>query len=263
MSRSGLVTLLTDFGPGSVYVGQMHGVIHRLSPGARIVDLAHDCPPGVVAAASYILMRSYVHYPKGTVHVAVVDPGVGSSRAILAARADDHTFIAPDNGLLGGVLAGAETSEIRRVENKDLMNDPVSKTFHGRDIFAPVAARLAMGTPLTEVGPEAEAEIARPGPEIDGDGVTGTVLIVDRFGNLITDIPRPALQAIGEPSRIRVRVGAAFIDGMAQTFSDVPKGVALTYVGSGDHLEVAVNGGRASDLLGIKVGDPIRAEKRL
>lgn len=262
MSRSGLVTLLTDFGPGSVYVGQMHGVILSAAPGVRVVDLAHDCPPGGVAAASYILLRSFAHYPKGTVHVAVVDPGVGSSRAILAARAHGHTFLAPDNGLLGSVLETAEDPEVRRVENKTMMSDPVSKTFHGRDVFAPVAARLAQGAALAEVGPETESEIARPGPEMDEHGVVGQVLIIDRFGNLITDIPRSALQALGDPSRIRVRVGAAFIDGVAQTFSDVARGVALTYVGSGDHLEVAVNGGRACDLLGMQVGDPIRAEKR-
>lgn len=262
MTRSGIVTLLTDFGPGSVYVGQMHGVIMSTAPGAHAVDLAHDCPPGGVSAGSYMLMRSFQHFPRGTVHVAVVDPGVGSARAVIAARAHGHLFVAPDNGLLGNVLASADEVEIRRVENKALMNDPVSKTFHGRDVFAPVAARLAVGTPLSEVGPVADAEIARPGPEVDDSGIEGTVLIIDRFGNLITDIPRATLQAIGDPSRIRVRVGAAFIDGVAQTFSDVAKGVALTYVGSGEHLEVAVNGGRASDLLGMSVGDPIRAEKR-
>lgn len=262
MKRSGLVTLLTDFGPGSVYVGQLHGTLLRLAPDLRVVDMAHDCPPGEVAAAGYVLLRSFRHFPEGTVHVAVIDPGVGSGRAILAVRAHGHFFLAPDNGLLGGVLVDAPDCEVRRVVNRELMAAVVSRTFHGRDIFAPVAARLATGTRLAEVGPVAEAEAARPGPEIDGDAIRGRVLLVDRFGNLITNIPREALDGLEAGAALRIRVGDAFIHGLAQTFTDVSRDDALAYVGSGDHLEIAVNGGRAGDVLGLGVGDPVRVERR-
>ena len=261
MSAAGVVTLLTDFGPGSVYVGQMHGTLLRRAPDVRVVDLAHDCPAGGVAAAAYILRRSVRHFPAGSVHVAVVDPGVGSERAILAARAGDHTFLAPDNGLLGGILAETEDPEVRRVENRDLMNEVVSRTFHGRDIFAPVAAHLASGGALADVGPECPWEVARPGPELEDGAVEGQVLLVDRFGNLITDIDRGMVEALGAADAVRVRAGATFIQGLVRTFSEVPRGVALTYIGSGDHLELAINAGRASDVLRLGPGDVIRVER--
>jgi S-adenosylmethionine hydrolase len=261
MKRSGIVSLLTDFGPGSVYVGQMHAVFATRAPTVRVVDLAHDCPPGGIEAAGYVLNRSFRHFPHGTVHVVVVDPGVGSARGILAAAASGHLFLAPDNGVLGRALQEADEVEVRRVQNRLLMNETISRTFHGRDVFAPVAAQLATGLPLAEVGPEAVAQIPEPGFALEGDRIEGRVLIADRFGNLITNVPRGAVRALGDPSRIRVRVGAAFLDRLHQTFSDVPEGVALSYIGSGDHLEVAVNGGRADELLGIGVGDPIRVER--
>jgi hypothetical protein len=257
---AGVVTLLTDFGPGSVYVGQMHAVLLRTAPAVRVVDLAHDCPFAGIESAAYVLQRSYPHFPPGTVHVVVVDPGVGSGRAILAVRAAGHVFLAPDNGVLAPILLRGKDLEVRHVENRALMNEKISSTFHGRDIFAPVAARLASGTALAEVGPAGRAAVQRFGP-VEGERVAeGKVLLVDRFGNLITNVPRAVLDRLGGPLKVRVRIGAAFINGLVETFSDVPKGLALAYVGSGEHLEIAVNGGRASDLLGLGVGAAIRVE---
>lgn len=262
MTAGGVVSLLTDFGPGSVYVGQMHAVLRRRAPDARVVDLAHDCPPGVVAAAGYVLQRSWRHFPDDTVHVAVVDPGVGSGRALLAARAHGQRFIAPDNGLLGAVLAEDPDAEVRRIENRALMGDTISNTFHGRDVMAPVAAHLAAGGDFEAVGPEASPSVALPAAVREGNVIEGRVLIVDRFGNCITDVPRSLLADFAAPEEIRVRVGAAFIEGLAQTFSDVAAGVALIYLGSGEHLEIAVNGARAADVLRLEVGSPIRVERR-
>ncbi len=262
MTASGLVSLLTDFGPGSAYVGQLHGTLLRHAPGVQIVDLAHDCPPGAVAAGAYILERSHPHFPVGAVHMVVVDPGVGSARKIIAVRAHGHMFIAPDNGLLGGLIQSDPEAKVRCVENPTLRNETVSRTFHGRDLFAPAAAFLASGGAFREVGPETTAEGPRPGPELGADSIKGRVLLVDRFGNLITDVPRTMVQALGDPSRIRVRVGPSFIDALVQTFSDVARGVALIYIGSGDHLEIAVNGDRASDLMGLDVGDTVMVERR-
>ncbi len=257
MSPGRLVTLLTDFGPGSVYVGQMHGVLRTHAADLQIVDLAHDCPPGGIAAAGYLLAQSFGHFPPGTVHVAVVDPGVGSERKILAARAHDYTFLAPDNGLLGAVLTDAAEPEVRSVENESLMADLVAPTFHGRDVFAPVAAFLASGGALSTVGPRVAPLDARWGPAVHDGGITGTVLLVDPFGNLVTDVPQALLQALGPPEQIVACVGGASIAGLERTFSDVALGASLIYVGSGDHLEVAVNGGRASEVLGLGVGDPV------
>jgi S-adenosylmethionine hydrolase len=261
-TRSGLVSLLTDFGPGSVYVGQMHATILRIAPALRVVDLAHDCPFGNTEAAAYILRRSHFHFPPGTVHVVVVDPGVGSQRAILVAAAADHLFVAPDTGVLGPILSLDANAKVRRIENRALMNESVSSTFHGRDILAPAGARLGAGASPEDFGPAATPRPAPTGPTREGGAVIGTVLLVDRFGNLITNIPASAIDDLGGAPHVRLRIGAAFIDTIATTFSDVAKGVALVYVGSGDHIEVAVNEGRAADALRIGVGDRIRLERR-
>ena len=261
MSQAGLVALLTDFGPGSVYVGQMHATLLRRAPGVRVLDLAHDCPAGGIAAAAYLLERSVPHVPDGTIFVAVVDPGVGSARPILAAHAGGHVFLAPDNGLLGGILAQHPEAEVRRVENLALRNEVVSSTFHGRDVFAPAAAHLAAGGARSLLGPRSDWEVARPGPEPDETGIAGRILLVDHFGNLITDIDRSLLETLGDPRRLRVRAGSTFIQGLVETFSEVPRGVALNYIGSGEHLEIAVNAGRACDSLRLGPGDAIRVER--
>jgi S-adenosylmethionine hydrolase len=260
--RSGVVSLLTDFGPGSVYVGQMHGTILRLAPQARVVDLAHDCPFGNTESAAYILRRSYPHFPPGTVHVVVVDPGVGSNRAVLVASASEHLFVAPDTGVLGPVLALDGQAKVRRIENRSLMNAQISTTFHGRDILAPAAARLATGAAVEDFGSAITPKRSPPGPTREGSAIVGSVLLVDRFGNLITNVPGSALDELGGAGAVRLRLGAAFIDTVATTFSDVPKGAALVYIGSGDHIEIAVNEGRASDALRLRVGDRVRLERR-
>lgn len=262
MSRTGatlLVSLLTDFGPGSVYVGQMHAVLRRRLPDVRIVDLAHDCPPGGIEAAAYVLKRSYGHFPSGSVHVVVVDPGVGTSRAVLAAKAHGHYFVGPDNGVLWDEIVGGE---VRRVENRDWMAEEISNTFHGRDVMAPVAACLAEGRPLAEVGPGIEPLPVPGGPIAGRNAVEGRVLMIDRYGNCITNVPRHLVEKLAdEGGEVRVRIGSAFIDGLVRTFADVAEGRALAYIGSGDHLEIAVNGGRATDLLHLGVADPVRVER--
>lgn len=263
MSAPPVISLLTDFGPGSVYVGQMHGTLLRRSNGSvRVVDLFHRCPFAHTEAAAYVLRRSYRHFPAGTVHVAVVDPGVGSERDILAAERDGHFFLAPDNGLLADVFVDAPPARVHRVTNRDLMNDTVSHTFHGRDIFAPVAVHLATGGAIEDTGPAVALAAGTTQPAIEDGHIEGRILIVDHFGNLITNIPRELALELGDPATLRVRIGAAFIDRMVETFSDVERGIALTYFGSGNHLEIAVNGGRASDVLGLGVGSSVGVERR-
>jgi S-adenosylmethionine hydrolase len=237
----------------------MHAVLARLAPEARVVDLAHDCPAGNVEAAAHLLRGSWSLFPDGTIHVTVVDPGVGTSRAVLAARAHGHAFIAPDNGTLGGLVEGGE---VRQVVHRDVMAREVAPTFHGRDVMAPVAARLALGMPLAHVGPHAVPIRLPTGLSRDPGGITGRVMFADSFGNLVTNLSREVVGELGRPAdEVRVRLGDAFLDGLVRTFADVAPGRALAYFGSGGHLELAVNNGRAIDLLGLAPGDPVRVER--
>jgi S-adenosylmethionine hydrolase len=254
------VALLTDFGPGSYYVGQMHAVLARLAPRARVLDLAHDCPAGRVEVGAYLLGRTWPHCPPGTVHVVVVDPGVGGERALLAVRAGGQVFLGPDNGVLGPALGQAE--EVRRIANERLFPGSVSATFHGRDVLAPVAARLVAGTPFAEVGPIAVAAGPPPGARLVDGGVEGSVLFEDRFGNLVTNVPGSLFE--GWPAdgaqEVRVLIGAATLAGLRRTYADVGAGELLAYVGSGEHLEVAVRGGSAAAVLGVGAGARVRVE---
>lgn len=252
------ISLLTDFGPGSVYVGEMHAVLRRLAPDAGIVDLAHDIPVGGVEAAAYVLGRSWRHGPEGTVHVVVVDPGVGTSRAILAARAGGHLFVGPDNGVLADVVGDGE---VRRVENRARMAETISSTFHGRDIMAPVAAGLATGGPLEEVGPPVRPCSTPSRLSRGSGGITGCILMADRYGNLITNVGRSLVEELGgSDGAVSVRIGSESIQGLVTTFGDVAPGRLLAYVGSGDHLEIGVNGGSAADRLCLGPDAAIRVE---
>jgi S-adenosylmethionine hydrolase len=258
VTAPGVLTLLTDFGPGSVYVGQMHATFACLAPDVRVVDLAHDVPFGGVEAAAYVLARSWRRFPPGSVHVVVVDPGVGSDRDLLAVRRDGHAFVGPDNGVLAPVLDGALA---RRVENRGWMAEQVSDTFHGRDVLAPVAARLATGADWTHVGPPAEPTPSDLGPVVLEDGVEGRVILEDRFGNLVTNIPGALAEDVRRRTgSIRVRAGRGVVPGLFRTFSDVPDGEPLAYVGSGENLEIAVHRGSAAALLGVGAGASVLLE---
>lgn len=254
-----LLALLTDFGAGSAYVGQMHLAIRRLAPEAVVVDVAHDCPPGDVEAGAYLLAGALREAPSAAVFVVVVDPGVGTARRILAARRGDLAVVGPDNGVLAAAIAGWE---VRALENRALVPASPSATFHGRDIMAPAAVRLATGFDFTAVGPAAAPQSAPQGPETLADGIAGRVLLTDRFGNLVTNIPRRLVEMLGDGAHVRVRVDGAFIDGLSRTYGDVETGNILAYIGSGDHLEIAVNGDSAARLLGLGVDAPIRIEGR-
>ena len=259
------VTLLTDFGTADGYVAAMKGVIAAIAPGALIDDASHDVPPGDVAAAAWSLWRYWRLYPAGTVHLVVVDPGVGSARRALAAEADGRLFVAPDNGVLTRVLAEAGSAAVVAVEAAELFRTPVSPTFHGRDIFAPVAAELARraaaGAPyrraLADLGP-AIADPVRlplPQPQRDGGRVAGEVVHVDRFGNLITNIPG---EWLAEGARVRVEGGPDAP--LVRTYADASPGALLALVGSAGLLELSVRDGSAAERLGAGRGTAVRVE---
>lgn len=251
-----LITLLTDYGTQDIYAGVLHGVILGLAPRARIVDLTHSVPPQAIGQAGLLLAAAAPYFPPGTVHVAVVDPGVGSSRRILCASASGALFLAPDNGLLEEVLAADPRAELWSVEDRRLFLPKVSLTFHGRDIFAPVAARLATGLDPAKVGPAVSDPVRSrlPAPRLERGVLRGQVAHVDRFGNLLTTI-RP--DDLTSPVAW-VRTRGTTIQGPAcSTYSDRPAGALLALSGSSGRLEVSINAGDAAARLGSRVGDPV------
>ncbi len=251
-----IITLLTDFGTRDGYVAAMKGVLLSIAPEAHLVDITHEVAPQEIAEAAFTLATSWRFFPAGTVHLAVVDPGVGSERRAIAVAAGGHRFVAPDNGVLSLALAGLPLEAVS-LENRGLFRPEVSQTFHGRDIFAPVAAHLALGAPLSEAGPSLPDIVrlpeAAPHPETPG-AWQGTVVAVDRFGNLVTNIPADLVRG----SALRVEIAGAAIGRLSEFYAEAPPGGLLALVGSAGTLEVAVNGGSAADRLQVRRGAQVR-----
>jgi len=255
---SGVIALLTDFGLKDHYVGVMKGVILRINPEARLVDISHDIPSHGVLDAYFLLSNTYRYFPDGTIFVTVVDPGVGTDREILALQTDRYTFLAPDNGVLGFLEKEGRIRRAVHVRNRKYALEPVSSTFHGRDIFAPAAAHLSRGVDLLRMGPEAERmqKIAAPAPRVTREGViTGEVVSIDRFGNLVTNIPG---EPLASADTLEIRVGDVTIDRLSRSYAEGKKGRAIALVGSTGNLEISVNRGQARKKTGAKVGDAVR-----
>ncbi|MBI4576001.1 MAG: SAM-dependent chlorinase/fluorinase [Planctomycetes bacterium] len=253
---SGLVTLTTDFGGQDHYAGVMKGVIAAFNPSARVIDLCHEVAPQDVREAAFLLKASYRYFPGGTVHVVVVDPGVGTRRRVLCVVCAGQRFLAPDNGVLSYVLAEAGAWEAVEVTESRFFLPSVSWTFHGRDVFAPVAARLARGVALRDLGTPVwdPVLLAWPEPRVEADGTrVGEVVHVDRFGNLVTNLPVL-------PGGYRgVRAGATEVGDSRTSYAAVDEGQVLAIIGSSGLLEVSVNGGSAERVLGLGRGAEVRA----
>ncbi len=253
---NGLITLTTDFGLEDPFVGVMKGVILQRFADARIVDLTHGVRAQAVAEAGFWLGRSYRWFPSGSVHVAVVDPGVGTGRAALVVAAGGHVFLAPDNGLLSPVFAEHQDAEVREIDVARLGLPTPSRTFHGRDVFAPVAAMLASShTDFAELGVVAESPVQIPIEriELQAGKIKGHVVCIDRFGNAITDISEDVL---GDASGSKVLVGNREVP-MGFTYADVREGECLALVNSFGCLEVAMRNGDAAVTLGLAPGDTV------
>ncbi|MEX2216392.1 MAG: SAM-dependent chlorinase/fluorinase [Phycisphaeraceae bacterium] len=253
-----LITLTTDFGLGDIYVGVMKGVIHSIAPKATVIDITHDIAPQDLLGAALALEASTSYFPPGTIHVAVVDPGVGSFRRAVAIRTRrGDTCIGPDNGLFSLVLAHDPMDLAIELNRADFHRKPVSSTFHGRDVFAPVAAHLAQGANLKDVG-SAIADPVRidiPAPRIiDDRTVHAEVLHVDRFGNLITNLigERLSVWVGDEKEHLTIDVAGRRILGLSRTFADAIEGQPVAYIGSGGRLEIAVRNGSAAGEMKVK-----------
>lgn len=258
---AGVVTLTTDFGHKGPYVATMKGAILRRYPDATIVDLTHETSVYFPAEAGFWLSRAFRYFPDGTVHVAVVDPGVGTERDILVATAERHIFVAPDNGLLAPVLAGRASARIFRVSSRcfdaiGVATRRISRTFHGRDILAPIAAELAMDRLRAEdVGPPVESIVPSwvDDPQVLEGRVSGVVIAVDHFGNLISNIDEGLVAGMKQP---RVRAGGHEL-GMRATYGDVQPGEYLALVNSFGVVEIARAEQSAAEGLGLERGAPI------
>ena len=257
MERSGIITLTTDFGLRDAYVGAMRGAILCRNPAARLCDITHEIDAQDIRSAAGILASACPHFPPGTVHLCVVDPGVGTARHGIVAQAGAHLFVGPDNGVLLLALEALGGWEAHRIERPELFALAVSTTFHGRDVFGPTAGELSRGMRVSEVG-RAQTELVpaprAPEPSVTERAVRGEVVRVDRFGNLITNLPATLLPEC--PGRITVgqHVAQAFVS----TYGDAPPDAGLVaLVGSDGELELAVPCGHAARRLGLGVGAPV------
>jgi S-adenosylmethionine hydrolase len=273
---SGIITLLTDFGDSDGYVGQMKGVILTIFPRARIVDVTHRIAPQAVLQAALVLRDTAPHFPDGTIHVAVVDPGVGSSRRAVVARTAKGWFIGPDNGLLGPAAAeaagaagpGAEpvpgAVEWFQLSNPRYQQALVSPTFHGRDIFAPAAAHIAAGVPVEELGEPVPEPVKLVVPEAraraDGSEVNGEVLRADRYGNLVTNIGGGHLLRLGV-AHVIVEIAGQVLHGVAESYASAVNGELVCVVGSSGCLEIAEAGGSAASRLGVGPGAAVTVRR--
>ncbi len=263
-----IVALLTDFGTQDHYAGALKGAVLAAAREACVVDLTHEIPPHDVRAGAFVLEGAYRSFPKGAAFVAVVDPGVGSERRGVAVEAGGWYFVGPDNGLFTAVLAAHPDAKVHELVHAGLFRNTVAPTFHARDIFGPVAARLAAGMPLGEVGPAVPDPVtfALPRPRALGHGCwEGEVIYVDRFGALVTNITQADLGAMllavqGDPADLLVVVENAVLP-IARTYADVAEGEPCALLGSTGRLEVAVNRGNATRVIGAGVGTAVSVRR--
>jgi S-adenosyl-L-methionine hydrolase (adenosine-forming) len=252
-----VVALLTDFGTRDHYAGALKGVIVTICPDVMLVDISHDIPPHDVTTGALELAACYRYFPPGTIFVVVIDPGVGSSRRPLGAETGDHRFVAPDNGVLTAVFQEAPPRRVVELTERRYARPTISRTFEGRDRFAPAAGWLARGIELKAFGRTIHdyQMLPIPTPEAHDDGrVSGQVLRVDRFGNLVTNIDRRLFERSVGAQAARIRVGSVVVHRLIGTYAEAGEDQVCALFGGTDHLEIAVNGGSAAERLGAGRG---------
>lgn len=257
------IALITDFGLDDYFVGAMKGVILSINPQAAIIDITHTIRPQDIRSAAFTLAACRWDFPKGTIFAAVVDPGVGSQRRAILAEAENRLFVAPDNGLLSLILNDArepgETARVSELKNERYFRHPISRTFHGRDVFAPVAAHLSKGVEPGDFGPEITDFVCFPAsrPHInDRGGIEAEIIHIDRFGNLITN-----LRADDLPERFEMQIGGRGINRLTEFFAEAAKGEIFAIIGSAGYIEIAVNRDSAARLLAARTGNKVLVKK--
>jgi S-adenosylmethionine hydrolase len=258
-----VIALLTDFGMRDHYAGTMKGVALGICPDATLVDISHEVPPHDVLAGALELAAAYRFFPAGTIFLVVVDPGVGSARRGIAVEAGDYKFVAPDNGVLTAVLDEHAPRRVVELSERRYARPTVSRTFEGRDRFAPAAAWLAKGIELTALGRPAGAihRLDIPQPQVEDDRITGQVLRVDHFGNLITNIDRKTFDKLAGGA-LDIQVGPHMVSKVVSTYADAAPGEVCALFGSTDHLEIAANGANAAAALDLGRGAPVHVARR-
>lgn len=260
-----VIALLSDFGTGDHYAGTMKAVALSVCPEVTLVDIGHEVPPHDVLSAALELAACYRYFPTGTIFLVVVDPGVGSSRRGIAAEAGDYRFVAPDNGLLTAVFRETPPTRVVELTERKYARATVSRTFEGRDRFAPAAGWLARGVPLPSFGRTVTDHhvLTIPSAQVTDVEIAGEVLRVDRFGNLISNIDRVSVERLAHRGSIAVRAGDRDIPRIVATYADALAGELCALFGSTDHLEIAVNGASAAETLGAARGAPLTVRRAL
>jgi S-adenosylmethionine hydrolase len=265
MDPSRIITLTTDFGLHDPYVAMMKGVILSIHSKARIIDITHQIQAGAIIHAAGIIREAFPFFPKGTVHVAVIDPGVGSDRRLIGLKAGGHFFVGPDNGIFWPVIEDHKEAKIIHLIENAFFLSGMSHTFHGRDVFAPVAAYLSQGADLEQMGPKIDdpRTLLYPSPREKAGILYGQTTRVDHFGNLITNIHRKDLHSFLESAHPVIEAGNLVIKKLSHTYSDVEEGEPLALINSSDWLEIAVHLGRASEYMGLKSEELLGTEVRV
>lgn len=261
-----VITMLTDFGSADEYAGVMKGVMLSICPSASVVDISHQLEPQDIEQAAYLLPTYFHYFPEGTIHIVVVDPGVGSQRAILAVHFRKHFFIAPDNGVLSLLLRDQKSDTIIEVNKSEYFLEPLSATFHGRDIFAALGAHMACGTKIESLGTRRRMEdivyLNGLTCQVTESGeLIGKIISIDHFGNLISNIDSIQLRDFcrSEPSKqIHITIGSLTIHGMVKTYADAASEEPLALIGSRGYLEIALNRANAQKRLKVRKGDRVR-----
>jgi S-adenosylmethionine hydrolase len=258
-----VIALLTDFGTRDHYAGTMKGVALGICPDITFVDISHDVPPHDVVAGALELAAAYKYFPAGTIFLVVVDPGVGSTRRGIAADTGDYKFVAPDNGVLTAVFDEHAPKRVVELTERRYARPTVSRTFEGRDRFAPAAAWLAKGIELVALGRPAGAthRLDLPHATLDGDRIAGQVLRVDRFGNLITNIDRKTFDRLAG-AQLEIQIGGRVVSKVVSAYTDASPGELCALFGSTDHLEIAANGASAAGELDLGRGAPVHVARR-
>jgi len=261
MTPSGIITLTTDFGLSDPYVAMMKGVILSINPSARLVDVTHQIGTGSISQAALLIRETFTYFPEGTVHLAVVDPGVGSDRRLIALQAGAHFFVGPDNGLFWPVFRDFEGTKAVQLTQPRYFLPSITQTFHGREIFAPVAAHLSLGLSLESLGPTVRdlTKLNMPQPCVREGVLCGQIIRADNFGNLVTNISSRELMDFLGSDPPRIEVGKLLIRKLSGIYADCEEGEPLALINSSNLLEIAVNLGRASEYIGLRNGEIVGA----